>query len=223
MIACAAGSRGPPATVTFLTKEYLTSHFTPAEPNLMATEGNTSMTQHKLGLIGLLALATGCTAQTPIKSVPYEVTRAVNFQSDGIRRFQHVTVRSFLKTNGRKAEISVRDCTLLGQGYKVNFATPAKINVPNYGRNMPKPRVNCTLDGKTKSVTAGRTNETEGEIFVGIIGGTGIFGPQAVAAASVAALGVVAARPAKDTDEFSINSVNIVFQGEDVREIGQSY
>lgn len=166
----------------------------------------------KLTFFALVLFVSGCGGNAPITSDVYDVSRAVNFQSAGIREYQPVTVRSYRKAAGKKSEFSVRDCVLTGQGYQVKFATPARINVPNYGRSMPRPKVECTFEGETVTSTTGRINETEGEIFGEMIAGTGLFGPQAVFAASIVALGVIAVRPAKDSDEFRIEDVNIVFK-----------
>ena len=161
--------------------------------------------------VACLAACAACAGTAPIKGNPQTVTRSTTFTTENLRGYQPLTVRAYSGSRAQNTEIMNAPCNLQGAGYRIAFSTPARVAVPVYGKKTPTPTVTCSYAGQTVSNTARLTNETEGDLFRGMIAGSGLFGPKAALAASIVAAGVVAVRPGKETDTYGFKSLSIVF------------
>lgn len=161
--------------------------------------------------VSCLALCSACAGTAPIEGPPQTVSRSAAFPTTNLRGYQPLTVRTYAGSQATSTEIEKVECQLKGQGYQVAFSSPARLAVPVYGKKTPLPTVTCHYTGQTVSKKPKLTNETEGDMFRGMIVGTGILGPKAVLAAGVIAAGVVAVRPGKESDEYGFKMLHIVF------------
>ena len=158
-----------------------------------------------------LAFCTACAGTAPIEGPPQTVTRSASFATENLRGNQPLTVRAYSGSKAQNTEIKNAPCKMEGPGYRIAFSSPATVAVPIYGKNTQTPTVTCEYAGQTASKTAKLTNETEGDLFRGMIAGSGILGPKAALAAGIVAAGVIAVRPSKETDNYGFKSLSIVF------------
>ena len=181
------------------------------------------------GIATVAALA-GCAGQPkatlPLDREFYEVERKEGFRTEGYRGTEPSVIRTFAGPRGRQ-EISVADCILLSETYSVQFSSPARILVPDYGPSSPEPVVACTHNGQRQAALLDvrqdghNTSNTRhrrrsgGFLTVGVGANVKIDEPAAaaVAVATVASLIAISAlsRRGRGNGPQSLDRVNLVF------------
>ena len=87
-----------------------------------------------------------------------------------------VPVRAYKSDDRGRNEVAGATCQIQSQPYSATLATPAYLQVPNYGRYSPPITAQCTLDDAEGGKTVQVFNETKeerrrsGQLALGLIG-----------------------------------------------------
>lgn len=164
---------------------------------------------------GVGILMTACTTvditQPPIPVTPTNRAAAIGLDVYGrdrarggsVPRFrgqEFIEIRTFGNSNGY-GEMPGADCTVDSGLYSAAFVSPANVVVPDYGPDSPSIFVQCTLDGKTSSVTANVVNLTNQQRSQSAAG-AGLLGALVIGA-------INEAQRNNETDDFGYNPIRI--------------
>lgn len=158
----------------------------------------------KILCVGLCAvLVAGCNSTTEITNKPVDVAFKSNAAAQGIVGYEPTPVRAYLKSDGKKAELTGVPCQIEGSGYSAKLLTPSLVNLPDYRDKSRPVSVSCTYDGKQATAQSLPYNATSENMMNNSSGG-GLLGAIIVA-------GIDAARN-KSNDDWSYHSASVEFE-----------